>query len=60
MFYNDKGEEVERYRLDPTIGRYGVNIPAGQWHSLEIIEDAVIFETREGLYSGNEKNGLVL
>lgn len=61
MYYNDKGEEVERYRLDPTMGQYGVNIPSGQWHSLEIIEDAVIFETREGPYIPvTKKNGLVL
>ena len=61
MYYNDKGEEIERFRLDPSIGIYGINIPAGQWHSLEILEDCTIFETREGPYIPVTKdNGLIL
>lgn len=61
MYYNDKGEETERFRLDPAIGHYGIHIQAGQWHSLEIIEDCTIFETREGPYIPVAKdNGLIL
>lgn len=61
MFYNDKGEETDCFRLDPCIGQYGIHIPAGQWHSLEIIEDSTIFETREGPYIPVTKdNGLIL
>lgn len=61
MYYNDNGEEIERFRLDPSIGNYGIHIPAGQWHSLEIIDDCTIFETREGPYIPVTKdNGLIL
>lgn len=61
MYYNDKCDETERFHLDPTVGNYGIHIPAGQWHSLEIIEDCTIFETREGPYIPvNKDNGLIL
>ena len=61
IYFNDKGEETDRFRLDPLTGNYGIHIPAGQWHSLEIIEDSTIFETREGPYIPvNKENGLVL
>ena len=61
IYFNDKGEETDRFRLDPLTGNYGIHIPAGQWHSLEIIEDSTIFETREGPYIPvSKENGLVL
>ena len=51
MFYDDDGHKVERFRLDPHQGQYGVNIPAGMWHSLEVIEPAVLFEAKDGAYA---------
>lgn len=61
MFYNDKGEETERFHLNPVIGNFGIHIPAGQWHSLEVLEDCTIFETREGPYIPiSHENGLIL
>lgn len=50
MFYNDEGDEVERYDLQPGEGRYGVHIPQGQWHTLEVLESSVIFEVKDGPY----------
>lgn len=50
MFYNDLGEEVERHALDPQTENYGVHIPKGQWHTLEVKEPAVIFEVKDGPY----------
>lgn len=50
VFYNDLGAQTERYLLDPTIGNYGVNIPAGQWHGIEVIEPSAIFEVKDGPY----------
>jgi len=50
MFYNDSGRETHRFHLDPTSGMYGVNVPVGQWHNLEVIEPAVIFEAKDGNY----------
>ncbi len=50
MFYNDEGEEMERYELQSGEGRYGVHIPQGQWHTLEVLESSVIFEVKDGPY----------
>lgn len=51
VFYNFLGEQVERFLLDPKEGAYGVNIPAGQWHTVEVIEPSAIFEVKEGPYA---------
>lgn len=51
MFYDETGAEAISYRLDPFAGDYGVHIPAGQWHALEVLEsDTVIFEVKDGPY----------
>ena len=50
VFYNDLGAQTERYLLDPAIGNYGVNIPKGQWHGVEVIEPSAIFEVKDGPY----------
>ena len=51
MFYDDNGVEIERFHLDPRNGMYAVNVPIGQWHNLEVIEPAVIFEAKDGSYA---------
>ena len=51
VFYNDLGGQTERYLLDPDNGNYGVNIPAGQWHGIEVIEPTTIFEAKDGPYT---------
>ena len=51
VFYNDLGAQTERYLLDPAIGNYGVQIPKGQWHTVEVIEPSAIFEVKDGPYS---------
>lgn len=48
VFYREDGTEQERFRLDTGLGRYGVDVPAGQWHNLEVVERAVIFEAKDG------------
>ena len=51
MFYNDAKEETESTVLDPLEGHYGVHIPAGQWHTLEVLESgSVLFEVKYGPY----------
>ncbi len=50
VFYNDLGAQTERYLLDRAIGNYGVNIPKGQWHGIEVIEPSAIFEVKDGPY----------
>ena len=50
VFYDDMGAQIERYLLDPAIGNYGVHIPIGQWHGIEVIEPSAIFEVKDGPY----------
>lgn len=49
--YNDNGELINLIRLDPKEEKYGVSIPANQWHTIEVLEKGtVIFEVKEGPY----------
>lgn len=51
LFYNDRKEIVESVELNPSAGNYGVHIPAGQWHTLEVLEGgSVLFEVKDGPY----------
>lgn len=52
MFYDDQKNIIEKCELNPLIGNYGVHIPAGQWHTLEVLEKGtVIFEVKDGPYT---------
>lgn len=51
VFYNELGGQTERFLLDPTIGNYGVQIPKGQWHTVEVIEPSAILEVKDGPYT---------
>lgn len=51
VFYNDMGASVARYALDPHQGKYGVHIPAGQWHTVEVMEPSAILEVKDGPYT---------
>ncbi len=52
MFYNDEGVLTDAFRVSGTEGVYGVHIPAGQWHTLEVLESGtVIFEVKDGPYA---------
>lgn len=51
VFYNDLGAETNRFLLDPSTGNYGLQIPKGQWHTIEVIESSSIFEVKDGPYT---------
>lgn len=42
--------EVSRHLLCPTEGKYGIQIPAGAWHTIQVLEPSVIFEAKDGAY----------
>lgn len=44
--------ERYRVRLCPREGKYGVQIPLGAWHSVEVHEPSTIFEAKDGAYKG--------
>lgn len=43
---------VERVELCPREGKYGVQIPQGVWHTIEVLEPSTIFEAKDGAYKG--------
>ena len=50
-FYDNLFNLIDLAILNPAEGKYGVNIPAGQWHTLKILEPGtVIFEVKDGPY----------
>lgn len=51
VFYDSMGGQTQRFLLDPKIGNYGVQIPAGQWHTVEVIEPSSILEVKDGPYT---------
>ena len=50
ILYDDTGNETERFHLDPTLGNFGCVIPAGVWHSVDVLEPSVIFEAKDDRY----------
>lgn len=42
--------EVSRVQLCPREGKYGVQIPKGVWHTINVIEPSCIFEAKDGAY----------
>ncbi len=44
--------EVARVELCPREGKYGVQVPQGVWHTIEVLEPSAIFEAKDGTYVG--------
>ena len=42
--------ETARIILDPSSGNYGCVVPAGTWHTVEVLEPSVIYEAKDGKY----------
>ena len=50
-FYDDNGQVVETVELVPGGEVAAVNIPMGQWHTVEVLESGtVIMEFKDGPY----------
>ena len=54
MIYEEKEDgsfqEISRHLLCPTEGMYGMQIPAGAWHTIRVLEPSVIFEAKDGAF----------
>ena len=44
--------EVSRHLLCPADGCHGMQVPAGAWHTIEVLEPSIIFEAKDGAYRG--------
>ena len=51
VFYNDNGEVTEGIDLAPGSECVALNIPIGQWHTVEVLESGtVVMEVKDGAY----------
>ena len=50
VIYDAEGNETECIHLDPSVGNFGCVVPAGAWHSVEVLEPSVIYEAKDGKY----------
>jgi cupin fold WbuC family metalloprotein len=61
LFYNEAKELIETLELNPTKGKFGVDIEAGKWHTTEVLESGtVIIEIKEGPYSPLNQEDIML
>ena len=60
VIYDMAGSESERIHLDSSVGNFGCVVPAGAWHTVEVLEPSVIYEAKDGKYGedGSETWGL--
>ena len=50
VVFDDNMNETVRYMLDPTVGNFGCVVPAGVWHTVEVLDPSVIYEAKDGKY----------
>ncbi|MGN1215541.1 MAG: WbuC family cupin fold metalloprotein [Candidatus Cryptobacteroides sp.] len=48
--YDDAGREIERCLMDTSAGNFGCVVPAGAWHTVEVLEPSVIIEVKDGRF----------
>ena len=53
VLYDGDMNETARYMLDPSVGNFGCVVPAGVWHTVEVLEPSVIYEAKDGAYSSD-------
>ena len=50
-YFDEEGNITETIEVNANGPIYGINIPKGQWHTLEVLEpDTIIIETKDGKY----------
>ena len=45
--------EIDQVVLDAAAGRFGCVVPAGVWHTVEVLEPSVIYEAKDGKYGAD-------
>jgi cupin fold WbuC family metalloprotein len=60
LYYNDKGEITDTFVVAPGTDLVGINVPIGQWHSLECLEsDSVILATKDGVWEAMKEEDML-
>ena len=50
IFYDDNGNEYERYLIDANSDNKGCVIPKATWHTIIVHEPSIIFEAKDGAF----------
>lgn len=50
VFYDNAGNETERFHLAAGGHAFGLQIPVGQWHTVAVSEPCAIIEIKDGAY----------
>ena len=45
-------KEILRVTISPSDGQYGIQMPQGVWHTIEVKEESCILEAKDGAYKG--------
>ncbi len=57
LFYNDNGELIDIILVEAGGDICGLNVPMGQWHSMECLESgSVILECKDGVWEALGEN----
>lgn len=52
ILFDDEGNVMEKVNLNPTQGRYGIEIPPCVWHTIIVLESGtVIYEIKQGPFA---------
>lgn len=51
--------ETERILLDPASGNFGCVVPAGVWHTVEVLEPTVMYESKDGKYGEDGSEAMI-
>ena len=55
--YDDKGNVTDKFVMEPCGEHSMVQVEAGQWHSLEVLEEGtVVFEAKDGAWEEEDIN----
>ena len=59
-YYNDSGNVTDCFIVSPQGNVMGLNVPKGQWHSLECLESGtVILSSKDGIYEPMADNDIL-
>ena len=60
IFYDNDKNITDRFVISQEKGTFGVHIPKGTWHTIEVLESgSVIFEVKEGPYQPISENDIL-
>ena len=59
VYYDDKGNETDSVKLSSQCGNYVIDIPIGQWHTVQVTMAVALMEIKEGPYRPLQENEIL-